>query len=797
MNAAAETIAAPTHATATTCFHCGESLAADRIDVDGHLYCCSGCAAAQRFIRDNGLDDYYRLRTQPGSRPTPTSLVAFDDPDILAHYSITTDQGHTIDVAVDGMHCAACAWLIGESLRRCSGVVDAHANFVAGRAHVVWSQDMSPLSTILGHIERLGYRVSLAGTAAQQSGRTRERRTQLLRIGIAGLATMQAMMFSEALYLDTAGEMAIATRDLFRWLTMLTASPVLLFAAWPFWRGAMNEWRLRRFGMDTLSSVSILLAFGASVFETLRGGPHVWFDAAVMFVFFLLLARSLEGAVRASAQARLDRLAAARPAMALRRDGAVVTSVPATHLIVGDVVQVAAGATVPADGVLDSEVARFDESLLTGEATPQLRRHGATILAGSVCLDVQAWIRVTAVGPNTRLSDIERTMIAAAATRPAVARWLDVLVLRFVVVILLLAAATAGVWWFVDATRVIPMTLAVLMASCPCALALAIPTALLAAQSRLTQSGLLCLDADALLSLREVDMAFLDKTGTLTEGAPRITNIITCRDLDADDCLRVARALELGVAHPIAAAFRGDTPWVAEQVDVFVGAGLSGRVNGRSWRLGSLAWVSQWINTDRLDCPAGSILLADELGVVACFELDDRVRDGAHELVQGLKHEGVSVSLLSGDHAAPVHAMANRLGITRFFAAQSPEHKRDVLASARSAGHKVLMLGDGINDAPVLAAADVGISLAKAAPLAQHAAGLIVLNGRLQSLLDALLLSRRLHWIIRQNLVWALGYNVVMLPLAAIGLIGPGLAALGMSLSSLTVTLNALRLTRS
>lgn len=775
----------------TGCFHCSEPLSGPGLRAEGRDYCCSGCLAAAQFIHQQGLDDYYRLRTDRGSRPGQSDLSVFDRPEVQARYAEREGDHCAIELAVEGMHCAACAWLIGESLRRLPGVQDASASVVSARLRLAWKPDQVKLSEALQRVEALGYGLSLAGTNAQQEQRRKARRTLILRLGIAALATMQAMMFSEALYLDKAGEMSLATRDFFRWLTFLMSTPVLSYSAWPFWRGALNEWRLRRFGMDTLAALSIALAYGASLIETVRGGPFVWFDAAVMFVFFLLLARSLEGMLRARGQAQLDRMAAARPALAIRRVGAQSETVPAEEIRVGDVVLVAAGATVPADGELVSSSAEFDESLLHGESRPQSRAQGERVLAGSICLNAQIEIRVLAVGADTRLSEIERAMVRAAETRPALARWLDTLVQRFVLIVFGIALLTAIVWSQIDSSLALPYALAVLMVSCPCALALAIPTAILAAQSKLVRSGVLCLDTDALLKLRQVDQVVFDKTGTLTEGHPRIVATEVFGVLNAETCLALARALEQHVHHPIAEAFAGASPWQAREVVVQAGSGVSGVIDGQAYRLGSADFC------DATGADRDGVFLRDAQGLLARFRLQDALRAEAAAVVASLRAEGVQLTLLSGDQASAVRTVADQLGIADARAGLSPEAKLAALQQSRREARTVAMLGDGINDAPVLAAADVGYTLAKAAPLAQHASALIALNGRLDGFLATRRMSAALHRVIRQNLAWAMAYNLISLPLAATGVVGPGLAAIGMSVSSLLVTLNAMRLYRS
>ncbi|HSR65835.1 MAG TPA: heavy metal translocating P-type ATPase metal-binding domain-containing protein, partial [Xanthomonadaceae bacterium] len=377
---------------ATPCFHCGDPVAAgvavhEPLEDAARAFCCGGCAAAARWIRDARLGDYYRLRDAAGSRVDATLVdyAAWDREDVIAGHVHPCAGGREIVLLTDGMHCAACAWLIDRALRCEPGVLDAGANAMTGRVRIAWDPARAPLSRVLARMAALGYRPYLAAGDARERERQRERNRWLLRIGIAGLGAMQAMMFAEALYLDTAHAMPGATRDFFRWLALLVSAPVVFYSGWPFLAGMARELRARRAGMDTLVSLSVLVAFLASVVQTLRGGEHVWYDAAVMFVFLLLCARMLEQRVRRLATAQVDALARARPALAVREAAGVAEQVPVAHLVAGDVVRVAPGETVPADAVLLDAEGAFDEALLSGESTPLHRVAGDAVYAGSLC----------------------------------------------------------------------------------------------------------------------------------------------------------------------------------------------------------------------------------------------------------------------------------------------------------------------------------------------------------------------------------------------------------------------------
>jgi Cu2+-exporting ATPase len=778
------------------CFHCAEPLPARgvrRAVIDGseRALCCAGCEAAAALIRDAGLTDYYRVRSEPARRAdeVPADFSAWDSEAVqVAH--VREDAGiREITVLVEGIRCAACSWLIEHALAREPGLRAVQVNASTGRATLAWDASRTRLGTLLAGLARLGYIAHLPG-ASGDAAATAQRRTALKRLIVAGLGMMQGMMFAEALYFGD-GAMDVATRDFFRWIGLGVSTPVVFYAGWPFLRGAWIEWRQRHPGMDLLVATTILVAWAASLVETVRGGPAVYFDSAVMFVFLLLATRHVEQAARRRANAAVDLLARAQPQQARRLDGDSITEVPVHALRGGDRVRVRPGEAVPADGTLAGSGGAFDEALLSGESRPVAREPGAEVLAGSVCLDTPVEIVVTRTGSATTLAQIVRLVERAQAARPRIALIADRIASRFVVALFAATAVIAGIWTAIDPPMALPVALAVLAVGCPCALSLAVPAGLAATHARLAREGVLVLRPDALETLAAVDCVVLDKTGTLTTGRIRVSGVRLLRaGLQRDRALALAAALERESLHPLASAFRphADDAVVATAVRASAGAGVSASIDGAEWRLGSAAFVGA------VDDEGRGVWLADAQGAVARFEVADELRAGAATAVDALHQRGVDVRILSGDAPEAVARIAATLGIDRWQARQSPQDKLDAIRALQAEGRTVAMVGDGINDAAVLAGASVSVAMAEGAPLAHAAADVVLATPRLQVLPLLLAAARDSQRVTRQNLGWAVGYNAVGLVLAAFGLVPPWAAAIGMSVSSLAVTLNALRL---
>ncbi len=776
-----------------SCFHCGEAAkqgAVQAMAADGpRTFCCAGCAAAAAWIEQQSLSDYYRLRDERGGRAiVDAGDVLWNREEVLAAHARAVAGGFEVTLLTDGMRCAACAWLIDRALAREPGVRDVSANAVTGRVSLRWDPSRTRLSTVVGRLGALGYRAYLSSGEARETQRRAERNRSLLRLGVAGLGAMQAMMFAEALYLDSAHEMGIATRDFLRWVTFLLATPVVFYSGAPFLTGALRELQGRRLGMDVLIASSVLLAYFASLVETLRGGAQVWFDAAVMFVFLLLAARLLEARARAQASAQVDALARARPAFATREraDGARETVLPA-HLAVGDVLCVAAGEGVAADGVLLDSDARFEEALLTGEPRPVHRVAGDTVFAGTTCVDQPARLRITAAGRATRLSQVEALVERAQRHRPALANAADRVAMYFVAALLVAATVTWLAWRQYDPSRAFEVALAVLVVSCPCALSLAVPTALVTAQGALARLGVLAVKPDALQRLARVSDVVFDKTGTLSTGHPTATLTQVFGEVTRDEAWRLAAALERDSRHPLARAFAHVDAPAATHTRVLGGRGLEACVDGRRVRIGRADFAAAQVDD-------GALWLGDGTHAFARFTIADAPRADAAATVARLRGMGLRVQIASGDALVAVQALAHATGVDVAHARQSAEDKLATVHALQADGRHVLMVGDGLNDAPVLAGADVSIAMGAGAALAHGAADFVLMGDSLQRVAQAVDVARRTREVVRQNFAWAVGYNLLALPLAAAGWVTPWLAALGMALSSLIVTFNALRL---
>lgn len=777
------------------CHHCGEPVASGHpVTAGSHVFCCEGCAAAAAWIQDADLGSYYRLRSANANRVQADrlDLDSWDRTELLDEHSRAVEGGREIVLLTDGMRCAACAWLIDRALAREAGVLDTTANAVTGRIRIAWDPARTKLSALLQRLAMLGYRPYLATGDAREQARLSERRRWLLRLGVAGLGSLQAMMLAEALYLDVNATMPLPTRDLFRWLTFLVSTPVVFYSGWPFLAGMARELRARHVGMDTLIASSTLLAYFASLVETIRGGTHVWYDAAVMFVFLLLAARMLEQRARNVATAQVDALARAQPVFAIReRDDGTRESVPPSALRTSDVVCVAAGDGVPADGVLLDAAADFEEALLTGESRPVRRRAGETVYAGTTCRERPARLRVTATGTSTRLSQLAELVDRAQGHRPPLARAADRVGRHFVVSLLVLAIAVYIGWRFYQPERAFEVTLALLVISCPCALSLSVPAVLAAAHGALARCGVLATRPEALDTLARATDVVFDKTGTLSDGRPARVAVDVFAELDADAATRVVAALEQDSGHPIATAFADvEARDAATSVVARAGLGVEGDVDGRHWRFGRADWAA-----GRDD--DGALWLGDGGRGVARFTLDEKPRDDAAAAIAALRAEGMRIHLASGDGDAAVLRLAQALGIDSTLARQSPEDKLARVRQLQSEGRIVAMVGDGLNDAPVLAGADVSVAMGEGAPLAQQAADLVATGPSLLRIADAVRVARLSRRLVKQNLAWSAGYNLLAVPLAAAGMVTPWIAALGMAVSSLVVTLNALRLART
>ncbi len=788
---------------AAGCFHCGEAIPARlglSVSIDGaeRAVCCLGCRAAATLIRDAGLGDYYRFRTTAAPRPEVSGddpWATYDRPEVQGPLLGREGEMAVVNLLIEGLRCAACSWLVGERLGRLPGVVRARVNPATSRAQVTFDPQRMGLAALLRTVAMIGYRPHVLGATDTLAVATRERRDALKRLAVAGFGMMQVMMIAAALYIGAADGMDPVIREYLRIISLIITAPVLIYAGRPFFAGAYASLRARRVGMDVPVSVAIGLAFGASAWNTLWHSGEVYFDSVVMFIFLLLLGRFLEMLVRHRAGSTAEALLRLVPATALRLDGPSRERVAVASLAAGDRVFVPSGECFPADGVISSGSTEADEALLTGESRPIARSVGDPVVAGALNCSAPVEVQVGAVGQSTMLAGVVRLLERAQTERPRVARLADRAAAWFVSRVLVGAALVAAAWLVVDPSRAFAATLAVLVVTCPCALSLATPAAITAATATLARAGLLVTRPDALEELAHADTVVFDKTGTLSLGRPRIESSEVC-GIGRDAALAVAAALERSSAHPLSQAFESIRAAPAEDVAVHPGSGIEGRVGPVRYRIGTAAFVASLAGPRPAEIAESGVHLGSRAGWLARFEFADALRPRAAEVVRDLEALGLEPSIASGDHATAVAHAASALGIRRWHARMLPADKLALVERLRTGGARVLAVGDGINDAPTLRAAAVSLAMGTGSALAQSSADLVALRGDLETLPLAVRTARRTTAVIRQNLVWSAGYNLVALPLAALGWVPPWLAAIGMSASSLLVVLNALRLSR-
>ena len=738
-------------------------------------------------------------------------LQVYDLPDVQQTFIVARPDGLAeAALTLEGIHCGGCVRRCEQGLKDQTGVRDLQVNLSTRRAQLVWDPQQIRLSQILNRLAEIGYPAYPYDVRTQENRYRQERNRALRRLAVAGFGMMQIMMLAVAMYAGTFHDMDDTMRGFLRWMSLLVAVPVVLYSAQPFFANAWSGLKNRQLGMDVPVSLAIGGAFLASCWATVQGGGEVYFDSVSMFTFLLLLGRFLEMGARHKAARTSEDLINLLPATATRLRDGQEEIIPVTQLKRGDTVLVRPGATIPADARVIDGISSVDEAMLTGESLPLTKQPGAKVIGGTINIESPLTLQVEKVGPDSVLSAMNRLLQRAQLEKPRLARLADRVASYFVAGLLLIASLVGWWWWQHQPQDAFWITLSMLVVTCPCALSLATPAALTAATGALTRLGLLITRGHALETLAKADHILFDKTGTLTLGKLQIDEIISLGDLTSAQCLTLAAALEQRSEHPIAKALMR-----AAQTDnitlppvtnsrAIPGQGVEGMLEDRRYRLGTPEFAAALATTavpDKVlqaDNSRGAsfIMLSDEQGVLALFRLVDEVRPQARAAIAGLQQLGITVEIASGDQPAAVERVAAMLGIQQYHGSMSPARKLERLQTLQEQGKIIAMVGDGVNDSPVLARAQVSIAMGSGTEIARSNADMVLLSERLDRLVDGVLVARRSLRIIRQNLAWALGYNVVAVPLAASGFIAPWMAAIGMSLSSLIVVLNALRLSR-
>ena len=802
----------------TDCFHCGLPVPKNCayqvvINQKEEPMCCIGCQTVAQAIVDNNLTDFYNHRTQNSQKPVdliPAELQVYDN-DALQQSFVQSSEGSTIREAsliLEGIVCAACVWVNEKHVKKLEGVGDFRVNYSTHRASLKWDNEKIKLSEVLQAITDIGYNAHPFDPGRLETLQKEEKSAALRRIALAGVGMMQVMMPAIAIYIGETSDMSESMRNFLRWISLIVTTPVVFYSSKIFFTSAWRDLKRGVFGMDVPVSIAVGSAYLASVWATLTNSGEVYFDSVVMFTFFLLLGRFLEMGARHKAGQVADALVRLLPDTAIRLDTSssgkeIQSIIPASELALSDRILIKPGEVIPADGTVLDGVSSVNESLLTGENMPCQKKQNDTLIGGTVNIESPLTMIVDKLGDSTILSSIIRLLDRAQSEKPALARFADKSAGWFVLLLLVISLAVFVYWWFKEPAQAFWVALSVLVITCPCALSLATPAALTAATGNLTEQGVLTTRGHALETLAKVTHVIFDKTGTLTHGEPRLTKVQVLGDFSEEECIDLAAGLESASEHPLAKAIiqKSQNPVEMVQHQAESGRGIEGNFNNRKYRIGTKSFVSEITskklpeNVEKGDAQVNSTVYLGMRGAwLAIFQLQDELREESNSTVESLKKQGVHVSLLSGDSSEAVSKVAKNLGIDDAQSQLLPADKLTYVQNLQAQGKIVAMIGDGVNDAPVLAAADVSIAMGKGSQLAQASADMVLLSENLQLIPSSIKLSKRMLSIVRQNFSWAIIYNVIAIPIAAMGWIAPWMAAIGMSLSSIIVVLNALRL---
>lgn len=796
------------------CYHCGENVPAHSrwqviIHDQAQPMCCPGCEAVAQAIVDSGLVDYYQHRTElPNLTPADLDQATIEARDTLLFYDspalqkqFVAKHGEALEATfiIEGISCAACSWLIEHRLNQLKGVNKATLNLSNHRLYMNWQADDVQVSSFLEALLRLGYKATPFSATSEEATRAKENKIFIRRLALSGFGMMQMMMMA----IPTYSEMTNIEEFFLRLAQLLLSIPVVLYSGAPFFRAALRDLRTRHLSMDVPVSLAIILAFGASIYSTFHQGENVYFSEVCMFIFFLLVGRYFEMRARHRMNRAGNNLLTLLPNLALRVDEQGQEHlIAANEINVGDILRVKPGQVIAADGSVIEGISSVDEAALTGEYLPIQKQPGSSLIGGTINVESPLLMRVSAIGAEAQISTIIRLLDRAQQAKPRAALIADQVANYFIWAVLFISLAVYFTWLPIGgAEKAFYVVLSILVVTCPCALALATPTALTAATASLREHGWLISRSHVLETLPQIDRIVFDKTGTLTQGRLTLEQTRILGSYSEAEVLSLAAGLEKYSTHPIAQAFSHFDAAEISQPQQLSGLGVKGQYvhQGQTLelRLGhpGFAWPQQSLNTP--DQHGQWLLLASDHEPLAWFKLNDSLRASARKLVSGLQQRGFKLSLLTGDPSPAGPAIAAELGIEDVRIGMTPANKLATVQGWQQAGEKVLMVGDGINDVPVLAGADLSLAVSEASDLAKTNADSLLTNGQLETLLFALDKGKTTRRIIAQNHAWAIGYNILALPAAALGVVLPWQAAIGMSLSSVLVVANAMRLLRS
>lgn len=790
------------------CFHCNEPVPSgsnfsQAFDGQQRFFCCPGCEAVAQNIISQGLGDYYRFRTAPASKASPLpeklqqQLQSYDNADVLGDLTTQDGQWQQVELSISGMSCAACAWLIEKQLKQDPAVASASVNSSTSRCALRWNPAKTQLSVLLKGIAGLGYQASPFIADNEEQSYQQEMRAYLKRLAVSGIMSMQVMMLAFGLYFGEYTGIEQQYEGYLRWISLLLTLPVMFFAAAPFSQSAWRALKAKELNMDVPIVLALYYTFLASTYATISHSGEVYFESVCMFVFLLQLGKFFEFRARKQARDATSNLLKVMPVSAWLWDGQQATATSARRLNAGTLILVKAGETIPADGVVQSGESSADESMLTGEYKAIAKAPGDTVLAGSVNHDGILVVQVQKALTESRLGQIILLQQQTLHQKPQLLEKTDKIARFFVQRLLVIASFTFAVWYFfIDADRAFWVTLSVLVATCPCALSLATPTAITCALARLNRKGILIKNQQVLEVLPKLNRVFFDKTGTLTQGRFSIqTFVVHQHHYSADELCNLIANLEAYSEHPIARAFatQHSRQLDLKEVQLQVGAGLSALWQPQAAttplmvKVGSARFCQQAQSGAHVYCTI-------EGELVASVVLSDALRPETTTLMQSLKALDIQTSIITGDSSAQAEEVAQQLGVQQLWKSCTPEQKVEHIQQAVAKGDTVLMVGDGINDSPCFHAAHVSVALDSGTDLSKNQADVVLLHNDLSLLSELIAGAKLAKKVVRQNLLWAVGYNLVIIPLAVCGFVSPYVAVIGMSFSSLLVVSNSLRL---
>ena len=814
-----------------TCFHCGLAVIQSsplQLTIDGkqHSFCCHGCHAVCKTIIDSDNGDYYRYRkdkshTHQQSLPELMDKLTLYDNEKIQREFIRSDENNNWKEAhliLEEIRCAACLWLNEQTLRQLNGVLDVHMDYTGQQTRIRWNPDLIKLSDILRAISNIGYIAHPFDPSQRERLNKEQKQRSVQRILFALILGMSVMQTAIGGYFfnqqDAEGNLPLWLH-ISRWVSVVSTFLILAYSGQLFFRNAWQDLKNKSLGMDVPIVIGLSVAWLGSVYGTLNRTGEVYFESIAMFVLFLLIARYIELRSRISATALLDRSAKIIPQTAtLFTTDKKRVKTPVIDLQKGDILHISAGETVPVDGRLLSPNSRFDESLLTGESLPVHHQQGDKIIGGSINVEQHILLEVLSTKADSTLNEIHQLTQKSIHYRPYYVDIAEQVAPKFVAIILAIATITFAYWYWQGTGNALSNMIAVLIVTCPCALALAAPVALSLGAARLNKLHVLPIHMSSIEKLSSADTLVFDKTGTLTSGSPAVENVILLGSQSKHDYLSISASMEQGSQHPFAKAIiTATTPCSIEKYPTknlkqYIGQGVEAVIENNIWRLGNEGFVnhqaeilpSKLQKQIKTEQRAGkSILyLAKNNHLQAIFCIADPLRYGIKSFLQHAKKLGINrIVILSGDHQQSVIAIAKQLNISEAHGGLSPQDKLNWMKQqtvTQADGKKTIMFGDGINDAPTLATADISMTFADATDLAKNNGDFILLGKDYTQLASAFRLMRLTRTLILQNLSWAIAYNIVAIPLAAMGMISPWMAAIGMSLSSLLVVLNSMRL---